>query len=184
MQRLLRPVPLVAIVAVAALLGLLAYGVASKTPSDSIDARIAKGERVQAASISWPALDGHTRTSLASYRGKVVVLNFWASWCGPCQQEASLLEQWQRKMAPQGGTVLGVDVLDVTSNAQSFIRSNGLTYPVVRDRDGSTLKSFQVVGYPETLVIDRQGRITATRRYPVDERFLETSVAPLLKEHA
>ena len=66
------------------------------------------------------------------------------------------------------------------AKAQSFARSYGITYPIVRDRDGSTLKSFQVLGYPETLVIDREGRIAATRRYPVDEHFLEQSVLPLL----
>ena len=171
-----------ALIAVFALLGLLGYGVASKTPSDSIDAQVAKGDRVPAPTAAWPVLDGHGRSSLASYRGKVVVLNFWASWCVPCRTEAGLLERWQHRIAPQGGTILGVDVLDVTSDAQSFLRSFHITYPIVRDRDGSTMKSFQVVGYPETLVIDRRGRIAATRRFPVDKRFLEQSVLPLLKE--
>jgi len=181
-SRLLRPVPLVALIAVFALLGLLGYGVASKTPSDSIDAQVAKGDRVTAPAAAWPVLDGHGRSSLVAYRGKVVVLNFWASWCVPCRTEAGLLERWQQRIAPRGGTILGVDVLDVTSDAQSFLRTFHITYPIVRDRDGSTMKSFQVVGYPETLVIDRRGRIAATRRFPVDERFLEQSVLPLLKE--
>lgn len=184
MSRLLRPVPLVAIIAVVALLGLLAYGVASKAPSDSIDSQLAKGQRVKAANVSWPSLDTGGSRALAAYRGKVVVLNFWASWCVPCRQEAPLLERWQHAFAGRGATVLGVDVLDVTSDAQSFIHSFGLTYPIVRDRDGSTLKSFQVLGYPETLVIDRQGRIAATRRYPVDQVFYKQSVAPLLGEHS
>jgi cytochrome c biogenesis protein CcmG, thiol:disulfide interchange protein DsbE len=183
-SRLLRPLPIVVLIAVFALLGLLAYGVASKSPSDSIDARLAQGERVVAPTPAWPALAGRRGLSLADYRGRVVVLNFWASWCVPCRQEASLLERWQRNMAPRGGTVLGVDVLDVTSDAQSFVRQFGITYPIARDRDGSTLKSFQVLGYPETLVIDRRGRIAATRRYPVDERFLDQAVLPLLREHA
>lgn len=183
-NRLLRPIPLAVVVATVALLALLAYGVASRSTSDSIDAQVRTGKRVAAPSTSWPTLDGRRTLSLASLRGKVVVLNFWASWCVPCRSEARLLERWQRQLARAGGTVLGVDVLDVTSDAQAFIRSYGLTYPVVRDRDGSKLKPFQVLGYPETLVIDRRGRITATDRGPVDERFLATSVAPLLREPA
>jgi peroxiredoxin len=87
-------------------------------------------------------------------------------------------------MTTSNGTVLGVDVLDVTSDAKSFAREFKLTYPMLRDRDGHKLKAFGVVGYPESVVIDRQGRIAATRRGPVDERFMREAVLPLLKEPA
>lgn len=184
MKRLLRPIPLACLTAVVALIGLLSYGLAVSQPSDSIDAQLAQGKRVAAPAISWPALDGGAPRSLASYRGKVVLLNFWASWCPPCRQESRTLESWQREISPRGGTIVGIDVLDVTSDAQAFARSQGLTYPMLRDRDGSKLRPFQVLGYPETVVIDRSGRIAATDRGPVDERFLAQHVLPLLGERA
>jgi cytochrome c biogenesis protein CcmG/thiol:disulfide interchange protein DsbE len=113
-----------------------------------------------------------------------VVLNFWASWCGPCRDEAPLLERWHKKMSRQNATVVGVDVLDVTSDAESFIREFELTYPQLRDADGSNLKRFDIVGYPETIVLDRRGRIAASVRGPVTERFFSEEVEPLLEEPA
>ena len=184
MNRLLRPIPIVVIAGVAALLALLVYGVASSSPDDGIDRKLAAGERVPAPALTLPELSSSRRQSLADYRGKVVVLNFWASWCGPCREESPLLERWHRRIEKQGGTVVGVDVLDVASDAQAFAREYGLTYPMLRDRDGSNLKEFDVVGYPETVVIDRAGRIAAARRGPVDDRFMEAAVTPLLREPA
>jgi cytochrome c biogenesis protein CcmG, thiol:disulfide interchange protein DsbE len=84
-------------------------------------------------------------------------------------------------MRDRGGTVLGVDMLDVTGRAQEFIDEYGLTYPMLKDKDGEGLEQFGVVQYPETFVIDRQGRIAAVQRGPVDEEFLRRSVAPLLE---
>ena len=78
--------------------------------------------------------------------------------------------------------IVGVDVLDVKQDAQQFVNEFHLSYPQLRDGDGSHLKRFDVVGYPETVVIDRQGRIAATSRGPVDDRFFSERVLPLLKE--
>jgi cytochrome c biogenesis protein CcmG, thiol:disulfide interchange protein DsbE len=111
-----------------------------------------------------------------------VLLNVWASWCQPCRQESPLLERWQRRISPRGGTVLGVDVLDVSGDARSFVRRYGLSYPQLRDGGGDTLSRYGVVAYPESFVIDRRGRIAATRRGPVDERFLREQLLPLLRE--
>jgi cytochrome c biogenesis protein CcmG/thiol:disulfide interchange protein DsbE len=85
-------------------------------------------------------------------------------------------------MTKRDGTVLGVDVLDVTVDAEEFIAEYGLTYPMLKDKDGDALESFGVVAYPETFVIDRDGRIAAVKRGPVDEAFMRAEVAPLLEE--
>src|SRR5689334_4235338 len=104
-----------AVLCVLALLGLLVYGVIQKEPDNSVDNAVARGEHQPAPKIELPRLDGSGDGSLASYKGKVVVLNYWASWCEPCRDESPLLERWHKKIEPRGGTVLGVDTLDVTS---------------------------------------------------------------------
>lgn len=182
MKRLTKPIPLAALVAVAALVGLLAYGVSSKGTDDSLDKAVASGERPPAPALDLPRLDGGGRASLADFRGKVVLVNYWASWCPPCRSEAPLLERWHRRMLKGGGTVLGIDVLDTSDDATAFVREHGLTYPNLRDGDGKTQGRFGVAGYPESFVIDRQGRVAALRRGTVDDEFMRTSVVPLLEQ--
>jgi cytochrome c biogenesis protein CcmG, thiol:disulfide interchange protein DsbE len=182
MRRLLRPIPIAVVCSVAALLALLGYGLAASKPDRGIDRALARGERKPAPALELPRLRGGGRGSLASYRGKVVLLNVWASWCQPCRQESPLLERWHRRMLRQGGTVLGVDVLDVTGDALDFVRHYRLTYPQLRDKGGDTLSRYGVVAYPESFVIDRRGRIAATRRGPVDDDFIRRHVLSLLRE--
>ena len=161
---------------VAGLIALLAYGVASESPDTEV-----AGER--APEISLPPLEGGEEKALAEFRGQVVVLNYWASWCEPCRRESPLLERWHRRISKRNATVLGIDVLDVTSDAQEFIDRYDLSYPQLRDKDGSTLEDFGVTGYPETFVIDRKGRIAAAQKGEVDEEFLRDNVPPLLREN-
>jgi cytochrome c biogenesis protein CcmG/thiol:disulfide interchange protein DsbE len=171
------------IVGIAGVIGLLIYGVASQTPDRSIEEAVARGEREPAPDIELPPLDGGEERSLEDWRGQVVVLNYWASWCEPCRDESPLLERWHRRISKRGATVLGIDVLDVTSDAKDFIEEYGLTYPHLRDKDGSTQEEFGIVAYPETFVIDREGRIVASQRGPVDEAFLRENVLPLLRDN-
>jgi cytochrome c biogenesis protein CcmG, thiol:disulfide interchange protein DsbE len=178
------PVMVVALVGAAALVGLLAYGVFVNQPKRGIDAALAAGKRPAAPSLSLPRLGGTAPVSLSAWRGKVVVLNYWASWCPPCRDESPLLERWQKRIAPQGGTILGVDSLDVTSDARAFMRQYGLTYPMLHDGDGHSQQRFGITGYPESFVIDRRGRIAAVQRGTVDDAFMRNSVLPLLKERA
>ena len=184
MKRFLAPIPIAVAAVVLALVGLLAYGLSQNEPDRGIEEALARGERAAPPPIDLPRLSGGGRQSLSDYRGKVVVLNFWASWCEPCRAESPLLERWRRRIARRRGTVLGVDVLDVTSDAREFIRRYRLTYPMLRDRGGDALGDFGVVAYPETFVLDRRGRIAATRRGPVDEAFLRKHVPRLLAERA
>jgi cytochrome c biogenesis protein CcmG, thiol:disulfide interchange protein DsbE len=181
MKRSLSPFAIAAMIGVLALVGLLAYGLVQNEPDRGIEEALARGERVEAPAFTAQRLDGRGTGSLSDYRGKVVVLNFWASWCEPCREESPLLDRWQEKVASGGrGTILGVDVLDVTEDAREFVREYGLDYPMLRDGKGEILGEYGVIAYPETFVIDRRGRIAATRRGPVDERFMREKVAPLL----
>jgi cytochrome c biogenesis protein CcmG/thiol:disulfide interchange protein DsbE len=182
MRRLLAPIPIAVLCVVVALVALLAYGLSSNEPDRTVEDSLAHGEREPAPELELPRLSGEGRRSLADYRGKVVVLNFWASWCEPCRDESPLLQRWHERIEGRDATVLGVDVQDVSGDARDFVRRYGLTYPMLRDGEGSTRESFAILGFPETFVIDRRGRIAAVARGPVDDAFMRTEVAPLLRE--
>jgi cytochrome c biogenesis protein CcmG, thiol:disulfide interchange protein DsbE len=176
------PFAVVAVVGVVALLGLLAYGLVASEPDRGMDDALARGETVAAPAFDLQRLSGGGRRSLADYRGRIVVLNAWASWCAPCRAESPLMERWHRRLARDGrGTVLGIDALDVDSDARAFVREYGLTYPMLRDSEGESLVDYGVAGYPETFVIDPRGQIVALRRGPVGERWMRENVAPLLE---
>ena len=167
-----------------ALVGLLAYGLVAKGADTTLDEAVAKGTRPTApvASLPWLHTDG--QGSLADYRGKVVVLNVWASWCDPCREEVPLLQKTHEKIEPQGGLVLGVDTQDASSKALAFLKERGATFPSLRDRDRSYGREFGVLGYPETFLIDRSGRIAALRRFPVTQAWLDQHLPKLLAEQA
>ena len=179
MRRALSPVPVAVICVLVALFALLVYGLAQNEPDTSAEQSLRRGEREEAPGVELPRLGESRTASLADYRGKIVVLNFWASWCKPCRSESPLLERWHGRMKGRG-TVLGIDGHDVTSDAEAFIREYRLTYPMLRDRDETAISDYGVVGFPETFVIDRRGRIAAVRRGPVDDRFMRAKVEPLL----
>jgi cytochrome c biogenesis protein CcmG, thiol:disulfide interchange protein DsbE len=175
-------VPAVVVVLAAALVGLLVYGLVSKGDDRSIDDAVKQGKPIAApaSSMALPVLDAAGKRSLASYRGKVVVLNFWASWCTPCRTETPLLERLQRRIASRGGTVLGVNYRDTTGDAMAFTRQFGLSYPSLRDVDGQLAQDYGTRALPETFVINRDGKITAVSRGTVNARFLDQAVPPLL----
>ncbi len=180
MRRALSPVPIAVVCVLVALIALLAYGLIQNEPDRGVDRALARGERADAPELSLPELGGSRTIKLSDYRGRVVVLNFWASWCEPCRDESPVLERWHRRIQGRGGTVMGVDMLDVTGDAQDFIAEYKLTYPMLKDKDGHGLETYGVVQYPETFVIDRNGQIAAVQRGPVDERFMRSKVEPLL----
>jgi cytochrome c biogenesis protein CcmG/thiol:disulfide interchange protein DsbE len=185
MRRLLAPIPIAVLCAVVALVALLAYGLASNEPDRTVDNAVSAGQRDPAPKIDLPKLENAAqKSSLADYRGKVVVLNYWASWCPPCRDESPLLERWHRRLTKDDATVLGVDVQDVTGDARAFAAKYGLTYPMLHDGPGHTREDLGILGLPETFVIDRRGRIAAVARGPLDDDFMRKRVAPLLKEPA
>jgi cytochrome c biogenesis protein CcmG, thiol:disulfide interchange protein DsbE len=178
--------PGLVICAAAALLALLAFGVSNQGANTSIDSAVARGDRPPApnAHVALPVLGSSSQESLADFRGKVVVLNVFASWCGPCAAEAPVLERAQREIAGRKATVLGVTYLDNSSDSEQFVRREHITYPVIRDVNDTFVRSFGTTGVPETFVIDRRGHIAALRRYQLDSRWLAQTLPRLLSERS
>jgi cytochrome c biogenesis protein CcmG, thiol:disulfide interchange protein DsbE len=170
--------PITVAVLAAALVGLLVYGVVARRDDTSLDSAVQKGQRPAApgSAVSLPMLDGNTRQSLAQLRGKVVVLNFWASWCGPCEAEAPVLERAQKQLAPEGGTVLGVTYKDDASASRDFVRKYKVTYPSLRDDKLALAPKFGTTKLPETFVLDKDGRVVALSRGQVDQDFLTRAI--------
>lgn len=102
--------------------------------------------------------EGKTEVKLSDFRGKVVVLNFWASWCKPCEQEAAELEQAWQEYAPTGEVVfLGADYVDTEPEARVYLQKFGITYPNGPDLGTRVSQLFRIAGVPETYFIDREG---------------------------
>jgi cytochrome c biogenesis protein CcmG/thiol:disulfide interchange protein DsbE len=143
-------VPIVVAVLGAALVSLLVYGVVARRDDTSLDSAVKKGQLPAApgSGVSLPTLDGSSRQSLAALRGKVVVLNFWASWCPPCQDEAPVLERAQHK----------------------------LSYPSLRDDRLDLAPKYGTTKLPETFVLDRRGRVVAMSRGEVSQDFLTRAI--------
>ncbi|MDW5593123.1 TlpA disulfide reductase family protein [Conexibacter stalactiti] len=178
MRRLVVP-GLVAVLAIG-LVALLIFGVLQTTDDSSIDQALARGETPAATSIELARLDGDGSAALADYRGRVVLVNFFASWCPPCEREAPLLNRVQRTLEAQGGTVIGVAVDDTTADTRKFIAEHGARFPVWRDVDRRMSKAFELKGLPESFVIDEQGNITALERQEITQDWVDESLRPLL----
>jgi cytochrome c biogenesis protein CcmG/thiol:disulfide interchange protein DsbE len=144
----------VALAAVAGLLGLLVWRLTHRPTAPAIGG--------PAPSFTLNRVDATGKLDLASLRGKPVVLNFWASWCGPCKNEATMLEQASQKYRKQGVVFIGVDYHDVTSDARRFLTHHGVTYPSVQDGSGLIADRYGVSAVPETYFIDRRGRLVGT----------------------
>lgn len=168
--------PLAATAGAAGLIALLIFGLTTTGNDNSIDNAVARGRYPHAPTRALPLLQGSGARTLADYRGRIVVLNFWASWCQPCRAEAPLLESAQRALGASG-TVLGVTYRDTTPDSIAFVRHYGLTYPSVRDVDGKLADSYGTKALPETFVIDRSSRIVGVSRGEVSRRFLTSAIA-------
>jgi len=146
-----------AAVVVLALLGLLVWDV-THSGKGGVAAKVDRGHVVAAPKTTLPWFGRGGSFDLAAYRGKVVVLNFWASWCVDCKLEAKTLREAAAKW---GGKVVfvGVDGSDLTSAARSYMNRYGVNYPVVRDIGGHAQSAWGVTGFPETFFVDRSGRV-------------------------
>jgi cytochrome c biogenesis protein CcmG/thiol:disulfide interchange protein DsbE len=151
------------LVPVVALLLVIGYQSVRKQQPESITVGLARGQRPPAPAFDLPRFDGGT-LALSSLRGQYVLVNFWASWCIPCRDEAPLLERAWREYRNRGLTVVGVNIQDLEPEARKFIAQFKVSYPNVRDRDGRVSRAYGITGVPESFFIDREGRVV--RKFP------------------
>ena len=163
---------LIAFLAVLGVVGLLGFGLLSKG-----EAKIELGE--PAPDRALPVLGGDGQLQIADFRGRWVLVNLWASWCTPCRKEAPELERFS--MRRRNLTVLGVNVQDNSGDALDFVREYGLTYPPVRSVGDERSAAFGSTGVPENFLVDPRGRLALIWRGPVDRRFLEERVVPIVE---
>jgi peroxiredoxin len=170
--------PIVVSLLGAGLLGLLIYGVSHQAASRTLDDAVYHGQHPRApdATVSLPALTGGGHGELSAYAGKVVILNFWASWCEPCEIEAPRLESAQRQLQRHNATVVGVTYRDASSDSRGFARHYHLSYPNFRDVNGNFAASYGTDRLPESFVIDRYGHIVAISRGEATPAFLARAV--------
>ena len=121
------------------------------------------------------------RLQLSDFRGQVVLLNFWASWCPPCRVEAPVLQRAAERLDSAGLVVIGIDVWDDETQARAFLDEFGVTYPNVEDTTRSIPVEFGVTGLPETFVISRSGVLVSRWVGPINDEQLDDLVAPLLE---
>ncbi|MFM7246204.1 MAG: TlpA family protein disulfide reductase [Actinomycetota bacterium] len=149
-------------VALLALGAIVVRAVVSSSDARGFPARAAAGERPAAPAFDLETLDGTGSVSSADLRGSVAVVNFWASWCDPCKDEAPLIEDlWRTDGEPQGVVFLGIDTQDLREDARAFAETYGLTYPLVYDEGGAVARAWGVGAFPETFVLDPEGRAVA-----------------------
>jgi cytochrome c biogenesis protein CcmG/thiol:disulfide interchange protein DsbE len=167
----------IAVLIAVAVVALLVFGLLSKGNS-----RLALG--ASAPTPTLPKLDAPGSGSLKDYRGKWVLLNFWASWCIPCQDEAPALLKFQQEHGGKTFTVVGVDTQDISDDGTKFAKEFELHYPLLHDGNGDYGHEFGTTGVPENFLIEPNGKLAWFEPGPVDSKILEEHVAPLLPPKA
>jgi cytochrome c biogenesis protein CcmG, thiol:disulfide interchange protein DsbE len=172
-------VPILISVAGACLIGLLVYGIATQSASRTLDTQVHEGKRplAPAASDTLPVLGGSGTGSLRALRGKVVLLNFWASWCVPCATEAPMLQRAEPTLRRYGATVLGVTYKDAAPDSEGFVRRYHLSYPNLRDGTGSFAGDYGTDQLPESFIVDRDGHIVTLQRGEISQQFVDRAIA-------
>jgi thiol-disulfide isomerase/thioredoxin len=113
-----------------------------------------------ATDFTLQTLEGN-KVSLSSYRGKLVFLSFWATWCGPCKQELPSMQALYDKLKGKGFTVVAVDLAEDSKTVKEFVKANGMTFPVLLDTDGKVGGTYEARSIPTNYLLDRDGKILA-----------------------
>lgn len=145
---------------------------------------------VAAEPIQGPAPDftlksrGGENLKLSEFRGQVVMINFWASWCGPCRQEMPLLDQLYQHYRPLGFTILGINVEEDVSQAAKLLREIPVTFPILFDGSNTVAEQYHLDAMPTTVLVDRDGKMRFLHLgyLPGYEREYETQIKALLME--
>jgi cytochrome c biogenesis protein CcmG, thiol:disulfide interchange protein DsbE len=182
-----------AVLVAAGLIALLAYGLTTTSSDDAIDQSLADGhsaplpdfklELLEPGRVPAPlegkmaaaGADGSLGTT--ELHGSPFVLNFWASWCTPCAQEARLLQAGWKRWGPHGVLFLGLDMQDLRGDARAFLRRRGVDYPTIRDPGKKVARKYGATGIPETYFVGARGRVVAHCIGVVSEEQLQTGVA-------
>jgi peroxiredoxin len=122
--------------------------------------------------------------SLGQYKGQVVMLNFWASWCGPCRQEMPLLDSIYTKYKRMGFTLIGVNVEPDSKSANDWLKQTPVSFPILYDKESKVSRMYDVEGMPSTVIIDRAGKVRVLHRgyKPGDENEYLDSIRTLVRE--
>ncbi|MCD8523926.1 MAG: TlpA family protein disulfide reductase [Saccharospirillaceae bacterium] len=118
----------------------------------------------KAPAFKLPQLTQKGQISLASYKGKVVYVDFWASWCGPCRKSLPMLNELRAELKGQGFEVLAINLDEDVKDARAFLKEFPVSYPTLYDGDGKTPTAFGLRGMPTSYLIDRQGRIQSVHQ--------------------
>jgi len=167
---------------VAVLIGLFTWRLLGEERAAALGQAVNDGERPAAPGFELERLDGEGRVSLASLRGKAVVLNFWASWCEPCKEESKALESVWQEYRDENVVFVGIDARDAAGEARKFAERYGLSYPLAYDGPGETVGRYGVTGFPETWFVGRDGRLVGERvQGPVSEETLRRYIEEALE---
>lgn len=136
-----------------------------------------------APAFTLTALSGQT-TALSQYKGQVVMVNFWATWCGPCQQEMPVLDQMYKKFKPAGFTLLGINVDKEAPAVKELLTRKPVAFPVLLDPENQVSKAYHVDDMPSTVIIDRKGEVRYVHRgYKLgDENEYQDRIRQLIRE--
>ncbi len=136
---------------------------------------------VPAPDFTLQTLDGES-VSLSDYRGKLVMINFWASWCPPCNSEMPDLQRYYEQHQDEDFIILGVNYQDTPDKVQAFIEKYGVTFPILLDSDGRVANLFGVQGLPTSFFVDKEGNVLGYQPGPVTKEMLEDGITPLLQK--
>jgi peroxiredoxin len=146
------------------------------------------------ATVAWAATDiapGFSLpdeqgavVSLQDFDGQVVLINFWASWCGPCREEMPLLDELHKRYEPLGFTMLGVNVEEDSAAAQKFLQGTAVSFPILFDRENSVSKLYDVIAMPSSVLVGRDGTVRYIHHgyEPGNENDYQDQIRQLIRE--